>query len=444
MNEPRSLPHSDEAEQALIGALFLASEAWHEVSTVVDAVDFHRQAHRTIWTAIEAVFARGLEVDVVTVTEQLRAGGDLQAVGGLAYLAGLSSAVPTAANASYYAKIVADHSSRRRAIEAARQFEAACFSEVSDIDALLTHFESRVCGLQGSGGDTHAVFDQSTVMKSSWDRIADVAASPDALSGLPTGLRLLDDVTGGYGDGRLIVVAARPSMGKSAFAVNNAKFIATNLLRTNQSGLVLFCSLEMTKEELGVRMIADEADVVASDLERAKVGAKAMSRCVAAVAKLNHLPLRYMDAGDLTVSLIATRARRLHEDRPVRAVFVDYLQLVQAKTASNSDESRIASVSRSLKILAKELRCPVVALAQLNRSVEQRADKRPLLSDLRGSGSIEQDADQVLMLYRDDYYNPDSEMAGIAEVIVTKNRGGRTGTVQVHFDGPKMRFSNLA
>lgn len=432
-------PHNEEAETSLLGALLLDTDAYTEVAPLVDAEDFYKESHRRIYAAMAAVADRKEAIDVVTVAEQLRAEAGLDAVGGLAYLAGLSSQVPTAANAAYYAQIVRRKAMLRRTIALCGQVAEQCYGDVSDVEGFIGSVEDQFLRLT-DGRDVAGVQDLKGVLQETFHHIEKLYDSTDKFTGVRSGFVDLDAITSGWQRSDLIIVAARPAMGKTAFCLN----MCTNAaVRFNHA--TLFCSLEMSARQLAMRMLASESRINVSDVRTGRLKEHEWARLIQATAALSKAKIYIDDTPALTPATLSSRAKRLKAEDQLDMIVVDYLQLMEtSKSNINSREQHISDVSRSLKVLAKELDIPVIALAQLNRGVEQRQDKRPMMSDLRESGAIEQDADIIGFVYRDEYYNEDSELKGIAEFIIGKHRSGSTGKVQLRFFPEYTRFDNLA
>ena len=433
-------PHSDEAETSLIGALLLDTEAYTEVAPLVDPPDFYKEAHRRIFAAMAAVADRKEAIDVVTVTEQLRGDGALEAVGGLAYLAGLSSQVPTAANASYYAQIVRRKATLRRTIALCGEVAEECYGDVADVEGFITEVEDQFLRLADSR-DMKGILELKGVLKETFKHIEELYDSTEKFTGVRSGYADLDAITSGWQRSDLIVVAARPAMGKTALCLNMCTNAAVRFGRST-----LFCSLEMSARQLAMRMLASESRINVTDVRTGRLKEHEWARLIQATAALSKAKIYIDDTPALTPATLASRAKRLKADTgELDLIVVDYLQLMEtSKSNINSREQHISDVSRSLKVLAKEMDIPVIALAQLNRGVEARQDKRPMMSDLRESGAIEQDADIIGFVYRDEYYNEDSDEKGIAEFIIGKHRSGSTGRVKLRFFPEFTRFDNLA
>lgn len=432
-------PHSIEAEESILGGILLDNTAIDRVLEIVGPEDFYREAHRKIFEAAIELNQRNEPIDLVTLVEALRKRGDLEAVGGAAYLAELAERVPTAANVVHYARLVKDRALLRALIRTTTEIATRCYEPQASVDVFLDEAEQRI--YQISENKTRGSFAHiSDVVVSSMKAIDQLYQTKDMVTGVPTGFLDLDRMTAGLQPSDLIVVAGRPSMGKTAFALNIAQHAALDA----GYGVAIF-SLEMSKEQLVMRMLCSEARV---DQQRVRAG-RAMNqdypKLTVAAGRLAEAPIYIDDTPALSVLELRAKARRLKRDPKARLglVIVDYLQLMRG-IITDSREQEISSISRSLKALAKELDIPVVALSQLNRQVESRADKRPVMADLRESGAIEQDADVILFLYRPVVYDPQGADETYAEVIVGKQRNGPTGTVGLTFLSEYTRFENRA
>ncbi len=424
---------------SLLGGVLLDGEVFDEVNALVTADDFYKESHRHIFRAMVSVNTRSEALDLITVTQQLQDEKRLEAAGGLAYIAGLPSQVPTAANVSYYAGIVRKKAVLRRVIALAGEMAEECYGDVGGLEEFLGGLESRLFALSDNRMTTgyRSIKDVAMI---AFNRIETLYEQSADLTGVPSGFVDLDKITAGWQPSDLIIVAARPAMGKTAFTLN----IACNAsVRFNRS--VLFCSLEMSAEQLAVRLMASEARIDVSRMRTGQLKEQEWERLMKAVSTLAKSSLFIDDSASLSPQVLASRARRLKAEHGLDLIIIDYLQLMETLTPNiNSREQQIGDISRKLKMLAKDLHVPVIALAQLNRGVEQRADKRPMMSDLRESGAIEQDADIISFVYRDEYYNEDSEDKGLGEIILGKHRSGSTGTVKLKFFPQYTRFENLA
>jgi len=432
-------PHQLEAEQSLLGGMLLEGSAIPEVLEILEAGELYRERHRTIFAAILDLFQRREPVDVVTVADLLRDKNKLEEVGGASYLAELLNLVPSAANVGAYAKIISDKALLRRLIQVADSVSALCYSSGGKrVDEILDQ----------AGAAWFAATEKR--MKSGYSALRDllvkaishveqVMGSNSGLSGIPSFFTDLDRLTCGFQRGDLIILAARPSLGKTALCLN----IAHNAAMRAGIGVGIF-SLEMSKEQLALRLLCSEARVDGQKLRSGFLSQGEAAKLIAAAGRFMDVPVLIDDTPAISCIELRAKARRMMSEQGLGMVVVDYLQLMKAGRESESREQEISEISASLKALAKELNIPVIALSQLNRKVEERADKRPNLADLRHSGAIEQDADVVAFIYRDEVYNPNSPAKGVAEIIVAKQRNGPTGVVKLAYLGVYTRFENLA
>ncbi|GIW40080.1 MAG: replicative DNA helicase [Candidatus Binatia bacterium] len=434
-------PHNLEAEEAVLGGLLLDNDLVEEVVELVGPEDFYRSAHRKIMRAILELNAQGEPVDLVTLSDALRRRGELQEVGGAAYLAELAERVPSAANVAHYARIVRECSILRGLIHTATEIAAGGYDPGLDVDQFLDQAEQRIFAIS-ERKVRPSFFRLRELMVQSMKTIEQLYERKEAITGVPTGFLDLDRMTAGLQPGDLVVVAGRPSMGKTAFALDVARHAAAEA----QVGVAFF-SLEMSKEQLVLRLLCSEARMDHSQVRSGRFPASEFPRLALAAGKLAELPIFIDDTPAMNVLELRAKARRLKRTPEARLglVVVDYLQLMKASPLEGrkeqNREQEIASISRSLKALAKELDVPVLALSQLNRQVEQRSDKRPAVADLRESGAIEQDADVILLLYRPCVYDRNADVHA-AEVIVGKQRNGPTGTVPLVFFPEFTRFES--
>ncbi|OPZ64988.1 MAG: Replicative DNA helicase [Firmicutes bacterium ADurb.Bin506] len=432
-------PQSIEAEQSTIGSMLLDKEAIATAAELLVAEDFYRESHRLIFDTLVGLFNRGEPADMITVTEALKTRGALEQVGGASYISTLANSVPTSANCEYYAKIVKNKSIMRSLVSAGATIAQLGYDPSSEVDETLDKAEQLIFRI-AQRGETATISDMKSVMMSTFDRIEKLYASKGALTGLATGFAEMDNMLSGLQPSELIVIAARPSMGKTAFALNMAEHVA---LVENKPVLVF--SLEMSCEQLAQRMLCSQATVDGQRLRRGNLNDEDWSRLSYAIGRLSPAPIYIDDTPSIGTLEIRTRARRVKAEHGLALVVVDYLQLVQGRGRVENRQQEIAEITRSLKALARELEVPVVALAQLSRAVEATADKRPLLSHLKESGEIEQSADVVAFIYREDYYKPDiePERRGIAEIIIAKQRNGPTGFFELLWQREYTRFRNL-
>jgi replicative DNA helicase len=434
-------PHSDEAEQAFLGGLILDNTMWPEVSDIVRSEDFYRHDHRTLFESMLSIFQARRPVDLVTLTDQLSQTGHLEEAGGTAYLAQLLHDTPTAANTLAYATIIREQSLLRQLIRAGSEItERAMRPEGRSLVEVLDDAELRIFRLSDErfrGRDTFV--DLSQVINKTIDRIDKLYHSKQPITGIATGLSEFDRITSGLQNGDLIVVAGRPSSGKTSFALNIAEHAAIKY----QVPTAIF-SMEMSAEQLVFRFLSSLGRVDQSHIRTGRLDENDWPRLTATVQLLTGVPLYIDDMPGLTPTEIRARARRLKHRHGLGLVIVDYLQLMQTSRVIENRTMEISEISRDLKALARELNVPVIAISQLNRNLEQRPNKRPVMSDLRDSGTIEQDADVIAFIYRDEMYNRESAEPGVAEVIIGKHRNGPTGEIRLAFLAPYTRFENLA
>jgi replicative DNA helicase len=434
-------PHSTEAEQSVLGGLMLDNEAWDRIADLVGRTDFYRRDHRLIFGAIEALADEGNPFDVVTVSEWLANNGQIEDAGGLAYLGELARNTPSAANIAAYAAIVRERSVLRQLIHTGTEIANSGFNtEGRGAPELLDHAEKLVFEIaeQGVRG-TRGFVSIKDVLVDVVDRIDTLFHRDNPITGVATGFTKLDDRTSGLQAGDLIIVAGRPSMGKTAFAMNVVEHAA---IKDKLTAAVF--SMEMPAEQLGMRMMSSLGRIDQHKVRTGKLDDDDWPRLTSAVSMLNDTRIFIDDTPALTPSELRARCRRLRREHDLGLVVVDYLQLMQVPGTKENRATEISEISRSLKALAKELSVPIVALSQLNRSLESRQDKRPVMSDLRESGAIEQDADVILFIYRDEVYDEDSPDKGKAEIIIGKQRNGPIGKVILTFLDRHTRFENYA
>lgn len=439
MLDHRLPPQNLDAEQAVLGALLLDQNAVYRVSSTLRPEDFYQAANRLIYAAALALHDAGQPVDLVTVTEQLRRDNLLEKAGGAVYIASLTDLVPTTANVEHYARIVEEKALLRTLILVSGRIAEMSYDESDEVPRLLDQAEHMILELSTRRGA--AVFAQlRDILLKAWESIEAAYANKGGLSGLPTGFIDLDNICAGLQPSDLIILAARPSMGKTALALS----IAYQVARAESALPVAVFSLEMAKEQLVQRLLSMEAQVDQYRMRTGHLREEDWERLTDAAANLNDLPIFIDDTAGVSVREIRAKSKRLQGEKGLSLVIVDYLQLIESRRRTENRQQEIARISRSLKALAKELNVPVVALSQLSRAVETRPNKRPQMSDLRESGSLEQDADVVIFIYRDDYYNPESEEKGVAELLVAKQRNGPTGIARLAFLKEFTRFVNLA
>ena len=432
-------PHDIEAEQAILGSMLTDKDAVISTIEFLKEEDFYREDHKTIYSAILNLYSKAEPIDIITVKAELSSLGKFEKVGGIEYLAGLPEKVPTTANVEKYIKIVEEKSTLRRLIKSANELLELGYDESEEPDMIMDMAEKKIFDIsqkKNQKGYT-AIKD---ILVESFAELERLYNQKGHITGVPTGFTDLDYKTSGFHSSDLIIVAARPAMGKSAFAIN----IATNAAMSANIPVVIF-NLEMSKEQVGNRILCSEAMVDSNKIRTGKIEDEDWMKLATASGRLSEAPIYIDDTPGITVMEIRAKCRKLKMEKGIGLIVIDYLQLIQGSgKGSKSREQEISEISRSLKILAKELEVPVIALSQLSRAAEQRKDDhRPMLSDLRESGAIEQDADMVIFLYRDDYYNEDSEKKNIAEIILAKHRGGSTGTVELLWMGNYTKFANL-
>ncbi len=438
-------PHSMEAESSVLGGLLLDNKSWEQVADLLSEGVFYRYEHRQVYLGISALINASRPADVITVYEYLQSIGKAEEVGGLGYLNALAQYVPSASNIRRYAEIVRERAILRKLVTASDEIATNAFNtQGKPVPQILDEAEQKIFQIGEEGSRLKQGFqnmDQLAVIL--MDRVNQMADSPNDITGVPSGFVDFDKMTSGMQAGDLIVLAARPSMGKTALAINIAEHVALN------EGLpVAVFSMEMGASQLAIRIVGSIGRIDQQRLRTGKLNQEEWPRLTEAIEKLRNVSLHIDETPSLTPMELRANARRLARTcGKLGLIVVDYLQLMSGNTSSNSGDNRateIGEISRGLKMLAKELQCPVIALSQLNRSVETRTDKRPMMSDLRESGAIEQDADVIMFIYRDDYYNKDSKEPGVAEIIIGKHRNGPTGTVKLAFLKPLTRFESLA
>lgn len=430
-------PQNVEAEQSVIGSMLLDKEAIAVVTEVIKAEDFYREDHREIFEAIMDLFEKAEPVDLVTTSDQLKERGSLEAVGGIEYLANLATAVPTTANAKHYAKIVEEKAILRRLIKTANEISANGYEAAEDASQILDKAEKAIFDI-AQNRNTRGFTPIKDILVDSFNKLEELYNTKGLITGVPTGFMDLDYKTSGLQNSDLILLAARPGMGKTAFMMNIAQYAAVH----KQIPVAIF-NLEMSKEQLVNRMLASEVMIDSQKLRTGRLDDDDWQKIARAIGPLSEAPIYIDDTPSISVLEIRAKCRRLKLEKNLGLVVIDYLQLMQGRGRVESRQQEISEISRSLKILAKEINVPVITGSQLSRAPEQRADHRPMLSDLRESGAIEQDADIVMFLYRDEYYNPGTEKQNISEVIVAKHRNGSTGTIELRFFGEYTKFANL-
>ncbi|MFZ5486742.1 MAG: replicative DNA helicase [Pseudomonadota bacterium] len=437
-------PHSIEAESSVLGGLLLDNHAWDRVGDLLLDSDFYRYEHRLIYAGIAHLINASKPADVITVYEHLQSLGKAEESGGLSYLNSLAQYVPSASNIRRYAEIVRERAILRKLITASDEIATSAFNpQGRPVDKVLDEAEQKIFHIGEEGARMKRGFQaMDTLVVDLLDRVQEMADNPNDITGVPTGFIDLDRMTSGLQAGDMVVLAARPSMGKTALAVNIAEHVALN------EGLpVAIFSMEMGAAQLAVRIVGSIGRIDQGHLRTGKLTDEEWPRLTEAIERLRNVSLHIDETPGLTPSELRANARRLaRQCGKLGLIVVDYLQLMSGSASSEGENraTELGEISRGLKMLAKELQCPVIALSQLNRSVESRTDKRPMMSDLRESGAIEQDADIIMFIYRDDYYNKDSKEPNVAEIIIGKQRNGPTGTVKLFFQKSQTRFESLA
>ena len=429
-------PHSVEAEQSVLGSILLDKDAMISVSETLIPEDFYKEAHRVIYECMLKLYNNQSEIDLITLADELRDQGYLDDIGGIAYITSLSTIVPTTSNIKYYINIVKEKSISRQLISAANDIINLGYDSSTKVEDVLENAEKKIFDIsqERTTNDfqpiNQVLTETLSMLEKLYEEISDV-------TGLTTGFRDLNKKINGLQRSDLLLIAARPAMGKTAFALN----LVQNAALKGDASVAVF-SLEMSKEQLVQRMVAAQSSVELKKIKTGTLAANDWPRITDGMAVLSGAKIHIDDTPGIKISELRSKCRKLKIEKGLDLVLIDYLQLMEGEGHNESRQQEIAKISRSLKILAKELDCPVVALSQLSRAPEQRADHRPMLSDLRESGSIEQDADIVMFLYRDEYYNPDTERKNIGEVIVAKNRHGETGTVELVWFGEIQKFAD--
>ncbi|QXW97653.1 replicative DNA helicase [Rothia mucilaginosa] len=434
----RTMPHDDVAEQSVLGGMLLSKDAIADVVESLRASDFYKPAHETIYEAILSLYGHGSPADAITVADELKKRGELTRVGGAAYIHTLIASVPTAANAQYYAEIVKEHAIMRRLIEAGTKIAQLGYANETEVDTLVDQAQAEIYAVtDGNAKEDYVSF--SEALEETINEIDANSNRPDGVYGVPTDFIEFDELTGGLHGGQMIVIAARPGVGKSTLALDIARSASIHHQMTT-----VFFSLEMSRTELAMRILSAEGKISMGRLKKGDLDTEGWTNLATLQGRIDSAPLFIDDSPNMTLMEIRAKCRRLKQRNDLKLVVLDYLQLMSSGKKVESRQQEVSEFSRSLKLLAKELDVPVIALSQLNRGSEQRTDKRPMVSDLRESGSIEQDADMVILLHREDMYNPDSERVGEADMIIAKHRGGPTRTIPLAFSGKYSRFNNMA
>ncbi|QGU96734.1 replicative DNA helicase [Clostridium bovifaecis] len=433
----RVLPHNIQAEQTVLGCMIKDKTSIAQAAEVLRGDDFYREGHKIIFNAILDLYSKDIPIDMVTLIEHLQSTEKLQAVGGMTYISELSNSIESTINLTSYVKIVEEKSILRKLIRASADITEECYSKQDDVPKVLDGAEKRIFDIaeKRTSSDFEPI---SIVLERGFEQIEKMFNQKGETTGVPTGFPELDAQTSGLQPGDMILVAARPSMGKTTFAINIAQYAA---IREGKSVVVF--SLEMSKEQLANKILCAEANI---DMLKLRTGALEDSdweRIARASGPIAASKIFIDDTAGVSVMEMRSKCRRLKIEHGIDLIVIDYLQLMSGSSASESRQQEVSEISRSIKALAKEMHCPVIALSQLSRAPEQRADHRPMLSDLRESGSIEQDADLVMFLYRDEYYNKESEDKNVAECIIAKQRNGPVGTVKLAWLGQYSKFGRL-
>jgi replicative DNA helicase len=434
----RMPPQDSDAEQSVLGSMLISKDAIGEVNEVLGGADFYRPAHETIYDAIVDLYGRGEPADPVTVAAELTRRGELQRVGGAPYLHTLSASVPIAANAGFYATIVREKSILRRLVDAGTKIAQLGYAGEGDVDDTVDLAQQEVYAI----GEKRTHEDYATVeslMQGTWDEIEAISSNQGIAGGVPTGFADLDELTNGFTSGQMIIVAARPAVGKSTLALD---FCRAASIHNNLTSVIF--SLEMSKSEIMMRLMSAEAKVALNHMRKGDMTDDDWNKLGAKMGQVSGAPMFIDDSPNLTMMEIRAKARRLKQRHDLKLIVIDYLQLMTSGKKVESRQVEVSEFSRQIKLLAKELEVPIIALSQLNRGPEQRSDKRPMMSDLRESGAIEQDADIVMLLHREDVYEKESPRAGEADIIVAKHRNGPTRDVVVGFQGHYSRFVDMA
>ena len=433
----KAQPNDILAEQAVLGAMLVDKDAVIASIEVLKSEDFYREDNKEIYAAMLEIYSIGKSIDMITLKDQLTLRGTLDKVGGISYIASLVDNVPAVSNVENYIKIVEEKSVIRNLIKTANEIIRNSYSGTEDVDALVEQAEKRIFDVvQERNSRGYASIRE--ILINVFDEIEEISKSGQSISGLESGFIDLDAKTSGLNKSALLIVAARPAMGKSAFVLNIASYVARH-----QKTPVMIFNLEMSKEEVTKRILCAESEVDSTKVKNATLESEDWLKLGEASGRLSDMPIYIDDTPGLTSAELRAKCRKAKLEKNIGLVIIDYLQLMESKNKSSSRQQEVSEISRSLKILAKELNIPVIALSQLSRATESRTDHRPMLSDLRESGSIEQDADIVMFLHREDYYDANTEKKNVAEVIIAKNRSGSTGTVELAWIPEYTKFANL-
>lgn len=434
----RVQPNDTIAEQAVLGSMLVDKDAVIAAVEILVPDDFYREDNKEIYAAMMELYGLGKHIDMITIIDQLKLRGTLEKVGDTTYIATLIDNVPTTSNIDSYVKIVEEKSVLRKLIKVANDILKMGYAQSEEVDTIIEQTEKRVFDVL-QDRNTRGYSSLKEVLVTAFDTIEKMYQNQNKVSGLESGFIDLDQKISGLNPSALIIIAARPAMGKSAFVLNMAQFVAMH----DKTPVMIF-SLEMSKEEIANRMLASESEVDSMKIKNGNdLTSEDWLKLGQASGRLSDIPIYIDDTPGLSSAELRAKCRKAKLEKNIGLVIIDYLQLMESKTKSPSRQQEISEISRSLKILAKELQIPVIALSQLSRATESRTDHKPMLSDLRESGAIEQDADIVMFLHREDYYNPETEKKNIAEVIIAKNRSGQTGSVELAWLGQYTKFANL-
>lgn len=439
MEQPmmRSLPQSIEAEQSVIGAMLIDKSAIAQVLEKLKEDDFYRDGHRTIYKAVQEMFSKDIAVDLVTLLEYLKTTDMLDKAGGVTYISELSASVPTTANLGAYIRIVEEKSTLRRLIKASTAIIEESYSGGKDVEKVIDSAQKKIFDI-AEKKDSKEYEALSNVLERGFLEIERLFNNKGEITGVGSGIKALDEKTSGFQKGDMVLIAARPSMGKTTFSLN----IAENAALKEGKSVVVF-SLEMSKEQLAYKLLCSQASVDMLKLRTGNLEDEDWERIAMATGPLSKAKIYIDDTAGMSIMEMRSKCRKIKMEHGIDMILIDYLQLMSGSSGSDNRQQEVSEISRGIKALAKEMECPIIALSQLSRAPEQRADHRPMLSDLRESGSIEQDADVVMFLYRDEYYNKESEEKGIGECIIAKQRNGPVGTVKMAWIGAHSKFADL-
>ena len=439
MEQPmmRSLPQSIEAEQSVIGAMLIDKSAIAQVLEKLKEDDFYRDGHRAIYKAIQEMFSKDIAVDLVTLLEYLKTTDMLDKAGGVTYISELSASVPTTANLGAYIRIVEEKSTLRRLIKASTAIIEESYNGGSDVEKVIDSAQKKMFDI-AEKKDSKEYEALSNVLERGFLEKERLFNNKGEITGVGSGIRALDDKTSGFQKGDMVLIAARPSMGKTTFSLN----IAENAALKEGKSVVIF-SLEMSKEQLAYKLLCSQASVDMLKLRTGNLEDADWERIAMATGPLSKAKIYIDDTAGMPIMEMRSKCRKIKMEHGIDMILIDYLQLMSGSSGSDNRQQEVSEISRGIKALAKEMECPIIALSQLSRAPEQRADHRPMLSDLRESGSIEQDADVVMFLYRDEYYNKETEEKGIGECIIAKQRNGPVGTVKMAWIGAHSKFADI-